>query len=93
MSYSSIIRELEASRRLGSELALERQYQEMERAKVEQELESLRRSRKNYIDVQIAQSKLEYEEKLKEDTEVSEEHLNRKKRAAAEKAKMAQQDF
>lgn len=38
-------------------------------------------------------SNLEYEEKLKEDVDVSEEHLNRKKRAAAEKAKMAQQDF
>lgn len=56
-------------------------------------MESLRRSRKNYIQEQIAQSKFEYEEKLKEDTEVSEEHLNRKKKAVAEKAKMAQQDF
>ena len=56
-------------------------------------MESLRRSRKNYIQEQIAQSKFEYEENLKEDTEVSEEHLNRKKKAVAEKAKMAQQDF
>lgn len=53
----------------------------------------MRRSRKEYIDSQVAQSRLEYEEKLREDTEVSEEHLNRKKRVAAERAKVAQQDF
>lgn len=58
MSYSSIIRELEASRRLSSDLALERHHQQLERAKIEQELESLKRSRKNYIDSQIAQSNL-----------------------------------
>lgn len=33
-SYSSIIRELEASRRLGEELALERHHHEIERARV-----------------------------------------------------------
>jgi hypothetical protein len=35
MSYSSIIRELETSRRIGDELALERHHHEMERARVE----------------------------------------------------------
>lgn len=32
--YNSIIRELEVSRRLSQELALERQVQELERAKI-----------------------------------------------------------
>lgn len=34
MSYSSIIRELEASRRLSSDLALEKHHQQLERAKI-----------------------------------------------------------
>lgn len=32
--YSSIIRELDASRRLGAELAVERHQQELERSKI-----------------------------------------------------------
>lgn len=91
--YSSIIRELDASRRLGAELAVERHQQELERSKIERELENLRVSRKNYIENQIAHSQREYEDKLKEDAEISEEHIHRQKRAAAEKAKIAQQDF
>lgn len=92
-TYGTIIKELDASRRLGAELAIERHQQELERSKIERELENLRRSRKNYIDSQISQSQLEYQQKLKEDAEVSEEHINRQKRATAEKAKIAQQDF
>ena len=36
--YSSIIKELDASRQLGSELAIDKHQQEMERTKLEREL-------------------------------------------------------
>lgn len=91
--YSSIIKELEASRRLASDLTLEKHQQELEKSKIERELENLRRSRKNYIDAQIAQSNEEYHKKLAEDNDISEEHLNRQRKAAKERAKIAQQDF
>ena len=72
MSYASMIRELEASRKLETELALEKHHQQLERKKVEAELENLRRSRKEFIDKQISDSRKEYEDRLREDPEVAE---------------------
>lgn len=56
-SYMSIIKELEISRRLGEEIAHERQMKELERSKIEVELENLRRSRQEYINHRINKDK------------------------------------
>ena len=53
----------------------------------------MRRSRKEFIDNQIAQSQIEDENHLKKDSEVTEEHKRREQRATQEKAKVAQSDF
>jgi hypothetical protein len=91
--FNSIISELEASRRVSQELALRRHSQEAERSRIEAELQNLRRSRQDYMEAQVQLSQLEYQKKLTEDSEVSEEHLSRRRRASAEQARFAQQDF
>jgi hypothetical protein len=57
---ASIIRQLDASRRLEEELAVEKHRQELERQKIDRELEGLRRSRKDYIDNQIQSTQKDY---------------------------------
>lgn len=49
-TYSAIIKELDASRKLGSELALDKHQHDLERSKIQLELDNLQRSRKQYIE-------------------------------------------
>ena len=90
---SSIVRQLDASRRLEEELAVEKHRQELEKQKIERELEGLRRSRKEYIDGQIQTSQKDYENRLRENPDIAEEHYERKKRVEKERSKDAQKDF
>ena len=63
--YSSIIRGLDASRRLGSELNLEQHKQDLDRNKLEKELQGLSLSRRNFVENSLNQTRQQYEEKLK----------------------------
>jgi GTP1/Obg family GTP-binding protein len=90
---SSIVRQLDASRRLEEELAVEKHRQELEKQKIERELEGLRRSRKEYIDTQLQTSQKDYEARLRENPDIAEEHFERQKRVEKERSKVAQQDF
>ena len=49
-SINTLAKQLDASRRLEEELAIERHRQELEKQKIDKELEGLRRSRKEYIE-------------------------------------------
>jgi len=90
---SSIVRQLDASRRLEEELAVEKHRQELEKQKIEKELEGLRRSRKEYIDNQIQSTQQDYENRLRENPDIAEEHFERQKRVEKERSKVASQDF
>lgn len=63
--HSTIIKQLDASRRLEEELKLERHQQEIEKQRIDLELEALRRSRKSFIDAQLNSSSQEYSQKLR----------------------------
>ena len=65
------MRQLDASRRLEEELAVEKHRQELEKQKIERELEGLRRSRKEYIDGQIQTSQKDYENRLRENPDIA----------------------
>jgi hypothetical protein len=72
---STIAKQLDASRRLEEELAIERHRQELEKQKIDRELEGLRRSRKEYIENQIQTTQKDYESRLKENPDIAEEHF------------------
>ena len=72
---STIAKRLDASRRLEEELAIERHRQQLEKQKIERELEGLRRSRKEYIENQIQTTQKDYESRLKENPDIAEEHF------------------
>lgn len=56
-------------------------------------MEGLRRSRKEFIEGQIKSTQLDYDNRLKENPDIAEEHFERQKRLEKEKSKVAQQDF
>ena len=87
------MRQLDASRRLEEELAVEKHRQEIEKLKIEKELEGLRRSRKEYIENQIQSTQKDYESRLRENPDLAEEHFERQKRVDKERSKVAQQDL
>ena len=90
---STIVKQLDASRRLEEELAVEKHRQELEKQKIEKELEGLRRSRKEYIDNQIQSTQQDYQNRLRENPDIAEEHFQRQKRVEKERSKVATQDF
>jgi hypothetical protein len=47
--YSSIIKGLDASRKLGAELNLDQHIHELSRSKLEKELQGLSQSRRNFV--------------------------------------------
>jgi len=92
-TFNSIVKQLDASRRLEEELSLEKHRQEIEKQKIDRELEGLRRSRKEFIENQIQNTQKDYESRLRENTDIAEEHFERQERIKKEKSKVAQQDF
>ena len=92
-SINTLAKQLDASRRLEEELAIERHRQELEKQKIDKELEGLRRSRKEYIENQLQSTQKDYESRLRENPDIAEEHFERQKRIEREKSKVAQGDF
>jgi len=59
-SVNTIAKQLDVSRRLEEELSIERHRQDLEKQKIDKELEGLRRSRKEFIDNQIQSTQKDY---------------------------------